>query len=169
MDQRLYRGIIESLLYVAASRPDIQYNVCVCARFQVNQKELHLKVVKRILRYVKGSEELCLFYPRLCPFNLVGYTDVDYAQCTIDRKSTSGTTQFLGPCLVSWASKKQHTVALSTAEAEYVAAALCCAQLLWLRQYVSDNRLSYSNVPIMCDNTSAIKVKTPYSMLELSI
>ena len=158
VDQRLYRGIIGSLLYVAASRPDIQFSVCVCARFQVNPKESHLKAVKRILRYLKGTEDLCLFYPRLCPFNLVGYTDADYAQCTIDRKSTSGTAQFLGPRLVSWASKKQHTVALSTVEAEYVAAALCYTQLLWLRQQVSDYGLSHSDVPIMCDNTSAINI-----------
>ena len=134
VDRRLYRGIIGSLLYVATSRPDIQYSVCVCARFQVNPKESHLKVVKRILRYLKGSEDLFLFYPRLCPFNLIGYTNADYAQCTIDRKSTSGMTQFLGPCLVSWSSKKQHIVALSTTEAEYVTTALCCTQLLWLRQ-----------------------------------
>ena len=67
-------------------------------------------------------------------------------------------TQFLGPCLVSWASKKKHTVALSTAEAKYVAATLCCAQLLWLCQLVSDYRLSYSDVPIICDNTSAINI-----------
>ena len=94
--------------------------------------------------------------------NLVGFTDADYAQCTSDRMSTSGMAQFLGLCLVSWASKKQYTVALSTAEAEYVAAASCCAQLLWLRQQLSDFGLRYSSVPIMCDNNSAIKiVETP--------
>ena len=158
MDQRLYRGIIGSLLYVAASRPDIMFSVCVCARFQVSPKESHLKAVKRILRYLKGTEDLCLFYPKKCPFNLVGYTDADYAQCTIDRKSTSGMAQFLGPCLVSWASKKQQTVALSTAEAEYVAAASCCAQLLWLRQQLSDYDLTFNSIPIMCDNTSAINI-----------
>jgi hypothetical protein len=158
VDQRLYRGIIGSLLYVAASRPDIMFSVCVCARFQVSPKESHLKAVKRILRYLKGTEDLCLFYPKKCPFNLVGYTDADYAQCTIDRKSTSGMAQFLGPCLVSWASKKQQTVALSTAEAEYVAAASCCAQLLWLRQQLSDYDLTFNSIPIMCDNTSAINI-----------
>ena len=91
VDQRLYRGIIGSLLYVATSRPDVQYSVCLCARFLVNPKESHLKAVKGILRYLKGTEDLCLFYPRLCPFNLVGYMDTDYAQYTIDKKSTSGT------------------------------------------------------------------------------
>ena len=79
VDQRLYRGIIGSLLYVIASRPYVQYSVCVYASFQVNPKESHLKAVKRILGYLKGTEDLCLFYPRLCSFNLVGYTDADYA------------------------------------------------------------------------------------------
>ena len=99
----------------------------------MNLKESHLKAVKRILRYLKGTDNLCLFYPSGCPFNLVGFTDADYAQCTIDRKSASGMAQFLGPCLVSWASKKQHIVALSTAEAEYLDVASCYTQLLWLR------------------------------------
>ena len=124
----------------------------------MNPKESHLKAMKRILRYLKGTDNLCLFYPSGCPFNLVGFTDADYAQCTIDRKSTSGMAQFLGPCLVSWASKKQHTVALSTAEAEYVAAASCCSQLLWLRQQLSDFGLRYASVPILCDNNSAINI-----------
>ena len=136
----------------------------------MNPNESHLKAVKRILRSLKGTEDLCLFYPSLCPFNLIGYTNADYAQYTIDRKSTLWTAQFLGPCLVWWSSKKQHTIALSIAEAEYVTAALCCAQLLWLRQQVSDFELFYSNVPIMCDNTSAINIsKTPYNMLGRSI
>ena len=74
--------------------------MCVCARFQVTPKESHYKVVKRIMRYLKGTDGLCLFYPNECPFDLVGYTDADYAQCTIDRKSISIMALFLGPCLV---------------------------------------------------------------------
>ena len=157
-DQRHYRGMIGSLLYLAASCPHIMFSVCLCARFQANPKESHLKAVKRILRYLKGSDSLCLWYPKYCDFELVGFSDADFAQNVLDRKSTSGTAQFLGPCLVSWASKKQHSVALSTAEAEYVPAASCCARLLWLRQQVSDFELSYSSIPIMCDNTSAINI-----------
>ena len=110
------------------------YSVCAYARFQVTSKESHLIAVKRILRYLKETEDLCLFYPYECPFDLVGYTDTDYAQYTIVRKSTSGMTPFLGPCLVSWDSRRQATVVLSTAEAEYIIAASCCAQLLWLKQ-----------------------------------
>ncbi|XP_070050159.1 secreted RxLR effector protein 161-like [Nicotiana tomentosiformis] len=133
VDQKLYRGMIGSLLYLAASRPDIVFNVGRCARFQANPKESHLTAVKRILRYLKGTTDLCLLYPKGSNFNLVRYADADYAGFFVDRKSTSGMAHFLGSCLVSLATKKQNFVALSTAEAEYVAAASCCAQLLWIK------------------------------------
>jgi hypothetical protein len=128
----------------------------VCARFQSNPKESHLLAVKRIFRYLKGTENMSLFYPRSDTFDLKGFTDADYAGDLVNRKSTSGTLQFLGSCLVSWASKKQNTVALSTAEAEYVAAAACCSQVLWIKQQLRDYGLRYECIPINCDNTSAI-------------
>ncbi|XP_070005481.1 secreted RxLR effector protein 161-like [Nicotiana sylvestris] len=126
----LYRGMIGSLLYLTASRPDIVFSVGFCARFQANPKESHLTIVKRILRYLKGTTDLCIWYPKGSNFNLVGYADADYASFLVDRKSTSGMAHFLGSCLLSWATKKQNSVALSTAEAEYVVAASCCAQLM---------------------------------------
>jgi len=89
-----------------------------------------LKVVKRVLRYSKYTSNLALWYPRGCNFDLIEYADADYAGFLVDRKSTSGMAHFFCPCLVSWATKKQHSIAMSTAEAEYVAAASCCAQLL---------------------------------------
>jgi hypothetical protein len=91
-------------------------------------------------------------------FELIGYSDADYAGCKIDRKSTSGTCQFLGRSLVSWASKKQNSVALSTAEAEYVAAGHCCAQLLWMRQTLRDYGYKLGKVPLLCDNERAIRM-----------
>ncbi|XP_070014418.1 secreted RxLR effector protein 161-like [Nicotiana sylvestris] len=134
VDQKLYRELIGSLLYLTASRPDIVFSVGLCARFQANPKESHLTVVKRNLRYLKGTTDLCLWYPKGSNFNFVGYADADYAGILVDRKSTSGMTQFLGLCLVSWPTKKQNSVALSTAEAECVVAGSCCAQLLWIKQ-----------------------------------
>ena len=122
--------MIGSLLYLTASRPDIVFSVGLCARFQSMPKETHLKAVKRILRYLKHTPDLTLWYPRGCNLDLIGYADADYAGFLVDRKITSGMAQFLGPCLVFCAIKKQHSVAMSTAEAEYVAAAFCCAQLL---------------------------------------
>ncbi|XP_070017224.1 secreted RxLR effector protein 161-like [Nicotiana sylvestris] len=104
VDQKLYRGMIGSLLYLTASRPDIVFSVGLCARFQANPKESHLTAVKRILRYLKGTTDLYLWYPKGSNFDLVGYAD--YAGFLVDRKSTSGMAYFRGSCLVSWATKK---------------------------------------------------------------
>jgi hypothetical protein len=138
VDQKVYRSMISSLLYLCASRPDIMLSVCMCARFQADPKEAHLAAVKRILRYLVYTPKFGLWYPRGSTFDLIGYSDADWVGCKINRKSTSGTCQFLGRSLVSWASKKQNSVALSTAEAEYIAAGHCCAQLLWMRQTLRD-------------------------------
>jgi hypothetical protein len=116
--------MIGSLLYLCAYMPDIMLSVCMWARFQANPKECHLMVVKRIFRYLVHTPNLGLWYPKGFTFNLLGYSDLDYVSYKVDRKSTSGTWQFLGRSLVSWSSKKQNYVALSTVEAEYVAAAL---------------------------------------------
>src|SRR4029078_8895810 len=108
-----------------ASRPDIMFSVCMCARFQAAPRECHLTTVKRILRYLKYSPNIGLWYTKGAHFDLVGFSDSDYAGCKVDRKSTSGGCQFLGRSLVSWSSKKQNSVALSTAEAEYISAGSC--------------------------------------------
>ncbi|PKA63290.1 putative mitochondrial protein [Apostasia shenzhenica] len=110
----------------------------MCARFQSSSKESHLTVFKRIFRYLVGTHSLGLWYPKESTSNLIGYSDADFVGCKVDRKSTSGTCQFFGNALVSWSSRKQNSVALSTAEAEYVAAGSCCAQLLWLKHQLLD-------------------------------
>lgn len=158
IDPTKYRGMIGSLLYLTASRPDIMFSVCQCARYQADPREDHLKAVKRIMRYLNGTRTFVLWYPKAKSLSLEGYSDADYAGDRADRKSTSGMAQFLGSCLVSWGSKKQNSVALSTTEAEYVAAAVCCAQLLWLKNQLSDFNLFFNDVPIYCDNMSAICV-----------
>ncbi|XP_070003091.1 secreted RxLR effector protein 161-like [Nicotiana sylvestris] len=117
-----------------ACRPDIVFSMGLCARFQSNSKESHLKAAKRILRYLKGTQDLVLYYPLGDNFNLIGYADTDYACYLMYRKSTFGMAHFLGSCLISWGTRKQNSVALSIAEVEYVAAASCCAQLLWIKQ-----------------------------------
>ncbi|GJW67874.1 putative ribonuclease H-like domain-containing protein [Tanacetum coccineum] len=128
VDEHLYRSMIGSLMYLTASRPDIMFAVCACARFQVSPKTSHLLAVKRIFRYLKGKPSLGLWYSKDSPLELVAYTDSDYAGATLDRKSTTGGCQFLGNRLISWQCKKQTVVATSTTEAEYVAAASCCGQ-----------------------------------------
>nr|GEV97002.1 putative ribonuclease H-like domain-containing protein [Tanacetum cinerariifolium] len=122
-----YRSMIGSLIYLTSSRPDIMFVVCVCACFQVTPKASHLHVVKRIFRYLKGKPHLGLWYPKDLPFNLVAYSDSDYAGASLNRKSTTGGCQFLGYRLISWQCKKQTVVATLSTEAEYVAVASCCA------------------------------------------
>jgi hypothetical protein len=113
--------------------------------------------VKQILRYLVATPCFGIWYPKGSTFDLIGYSDSDYAGCKIDRKSTSGTCQFLGRSLVSWSSKKQTSIALSTTEVEYVAAGQCCAQLLWMRQTLRVFGYNLSKVPLLCDNESAIR------------
>ncbi|GJZ59334.1 hypothetical protein Tco_0615150 [Tanacetum coccineum] len=107
--------------YLTSSRPDIVQAVCYCARYQARPTEKHLKEVKRIFRYLRGTIHMGLWYPKGSGFELTAFSDADYAGCVDTRKSTSGGTQFLGDKLVSWMSKKQDCTAMSSAEAEYVA------------------------------------------------
>ncbi|GJU59583.1 putative ribonuclease H-like domain-containing protein [Tanacetum coccineum] len=125
VDEHMYRSMIGSLMYLTSSRPDIIFAVCACTRYQVNQKVSHLHAVKRIFRYLKGQPKLGLWYPKDSPFDLVAYTDSDYAGASLDRKSTIGGCQFLWCRLISWQCKKQIAVANSTTEAEYIAASNC--------------------------------------------
>ncbi|KAK6136992.1 hypothetical protein DH2020_029267 [Rehmannia glutinosa] len=156
VDESKYRGMIGSLLYLTASRPDILHAVCLCAHFQSNSKESHMSAVKRIFRYLMIAR--VLFYPKNEKISLKGYSDSDYAGNIDDRKSTSGSCQFLDDCLVSWFSNKHICVSLSTAKAEYISTAFCCTQLLWIKQTLADYKCSFKNVPIFCDNISAINI-----------
>ena len=88
--------MIGSLLYLTASRPNSMFRVCMCARFQANPKKAHLRAVKRILRYLKHTPSVGLWYPKGATFDLIGYFDSDYADCKIDRKSTFGGAICLG-------------------------------------------------------------------------
>jgi hypothetical protein len=156
VDVSKYRGMIGSLLYLTASRPDIMFSVCMCARYQA--KESHLSAVKRIMTYLLGTYIMGLWYPKGASCSLIDYSDSDFARCKMDRKSTSRTCHFLGNSLISWHSKKQVSVALSTTEAKYVAAGSCCAQILWLKQQLQDYGIQLHHIPLKCDNTSAINL-----------
>ena len=119
--------MIRSLLYLTASRPDIMFSVCLCARFQSCPKESHLHVVKRILKYLLGTIDAGFWYPKNVEFSLVRYSDVDFVGSLLDPKSTGGAYQFLGSFLVSWFSKKKILGSLSTTEEKYIVVASCCA------------------------------------------
>ncbi|GKF68252.1 putative ribonuclease H-like domain-containing protein, partial [Tanacetum coccineum] len=130
MDVYLYRSMIRSLMYLTASRPDIMFVICACARFQVTPKVLHLHAMKRIFRYLKGQPKLSLWYPRDLPFDLEAFSDSDYAGASLDRKFTTG--------------------------AEYVAAANYCGQVLWIQNQMFDYGFNFMNTKIHIDNESTI-------------
>jgi hypothetical protein len=121
--------------------------------------EIHLQVAKRILRYLKGTAELGIAYKRGGEEEFVGFTDSDYAGDIDDRKSISGYTFMLGTGAISWSSKKQPVVTLSTTEAEFIAAAYCACQGVWLRRVLEKlGHIQSKCTTIFCDNSSAIKL-----------
>nr|GEV71626.1 putative ribonuclease H-like domain-containing protein [Tanacetum cinerariifolium] len=131
-------------------------------RFQVTPKTSHLHAVKRIIRYLKGQQKLGLWYPKVSSFDLKAYSDSDYTGANLDRKSTTGGCQFLDLRLISWQCKKQTIVATSTTEAEYVAAAHCCGQVVWIQNQLLDYGFNFMNTKIYIDNESTVCiVKNP--------
>ncbi|GJX07172.1 hypothetical protein Tco_0195104 [Tanacetum coccineum] len=158
VDHSDYRSMIGSLMYLTSGKPDIMFATCMCARYQANPNEHHVSVVKRIFRYFKGTINLGLWYSKDSGFDLTAYSDADHAGCHLDRKSTSGSVQFLGDKLVCWSSKKQNCVSISIAESEYVDVSGFCAQVLWMRIQLTDYGFFYDKVSIYCDSKSAIAI-----------
>nr|GFB81223.1 retrovirus-related Pol polyprotein from transposon TNT 1-94 [Tanacetum cinerariifolium] len=158
VDATKYRSMIGALMYLTSSRPDIVHATCLCARYQAKPTEKHLKEVKRIFRYLRGTVNMGLWYTKDSVFELTEFSDVDYAGCKDTFKSTSGGAQFLGEKLVSWSSKKQDCTVLSTAEAEYVSLSACCAQVLWMRTQLTDYGFHFDKIPIYYDSKSTIAI-----------
>ncbi|GJR12025.1 retrovirus-related pol polyprotein from transposon TNT 1-94 [Tanacetum coccineum] len=156
IDDTKYHGMIGSLLYLMASRPDIMFSVCLCARFQEAPKTSHLEAVKRIIRYIKGTTHLGLWYPKGTGVETIVYADSDHAGDYVDHKTIRGVCTFMGCCLTSWFSKKQTALAISTTEAEYVSAGKACQQALWMKQALIDYDINLDNIPVLCDNKCAI-------------
>ncbi|GJZ64686.1 hypothetical protein Tco_0621107 [Tanacetum coccineum] len=127
VDPSHYCGMIGTLLYLTASRPDLQFAICMCARYQARPIEKHLHAVKRIFQYLKRTVNRGLWYPKDSSIDLTAYADADHAGCQDTRRSTSGSMQFLGDRLVSWSSKRKKSVAISSTEAEYITLSGCCA------------------------------------------
>ncbi|KAK2369168.1 putative mitochondrial protein [Trifolium repens] len=158
VDQSLYRSMIGSLLYLTASRPDFTYAVGVCARYQADPKVSHFTQVKRILKYVNVTCDYGIMYSHCEDSALYGYCDADWDGSADDRKSTSGGCFFLGNNLISWFSKKQNCVALSTAEAEYIAAGSSCSELVWMKQMLKEYDVEQDALTVYCDNMNAINI-----------
>jgi hypothetical protein len=157
VDSTLYKILLDSLLSLTATRPDIMYAANLVSRFMESPKDSHWKMAKRSLRYVAGTLHFGLWYTTSDCNQLSGYTDSDFAGSLDDRKSTSGYVFQLGTNLISWASKKQPIVSISSAEAEYVAATSASCQAVWLRRLLKDmSQKEKDPTPIFYDNTSAI-------------
>ncbi|GJS64473.1 retrovirus-related pol polyprotein from transposon TNT 1-94 [Tanacetum coccineum] len=131
VDQTQYRSMIRSLMYLTASRPDLVFAVCMCARYQSKPTKKHLEAVKRVFRYLQGTINMGLWYPKDTAMALTAYADADHAGCQDTRRSTSG-------------------------KAEYIPMSGCCAQILWMRSQLSDYGFAYNHIPLYCDNKSAI-------------
>ena len=117
-----------------------------------------MTALKRIIKYVKTTAEFCVWYSKDTSDVLAGYSDVEWAKNANDRKSTSGDCFYVGNNLVSWMSKKQNSISLSTAEAEYIAASSCCSQLLWMQKLLHDYGIYQEHLTIYCNNTSVINI-----------
>nr|GEZ96283.1 uncharacterized mitochondrial protein AtMg00810-like [Tanacetum cinerariifolium] len=145
-----------SLMYLTASRPDLVFAVCMCARYQASPTKKHLEALKRVFRYLRRTISWGLCYLKDVVMALTAYADADHAGCQDTRRSTSRSAQFLGNKLVSWSSKKQKSTAISTTETEYIAMSGCCAQILWMRSQLTDYDFVFNKIPLYCDNRSAI-------------
>ena len=147
VDSSLYRSMIGSLLYLTASRPDISYSVGVCVRYQPNPKESNIIALKRIIKYVKATTDFGVWYSKNTNDVLAGYSDANWAGNVDDRKSTSGGCFYMGNNLISWMSKNQNSISLSTTEAKYNVVGSCCTQFLWMQKTPSwlwySSRTSY--------------------------
>jgi hypothetical protein len=143
INQREYKSMIGSL-------------VCLCACFQASPRISHRQVIQWIFRYFKYTLEFGISYYTSSSLDLVGFSDADFVGCGIDQKITFGTCHFLLSSLVCWSSRKQTSVAQSTIDAEDVAAASCCTQIIWIMHTMRDYGVSYKSVALMCDSSSAI-------------
>jgi len=159
VDATEYKKSVGSLLYLTATRPDLMYVVGLISRYMEKPTEMHLQAGKRILRYLKGTMELGIGYRKCGDGSLIAFADSDYAGDVDDRKGTSGYVFMVGTRVVSWSSRKQPMVTLSTTEAEFIAAASCACQGVWLRRIPEKlGHVQGMCTTIYCDNNSAIKL-----------
>ncbi|KAJ0787642.1 putative RNA-directed DNA polymerase [Helianthus annuus] len=155
-DPTLYRSTVGALQYLVLTRPEIAYAVSKVSQFLQTPTDRHWVAVKRILRYLRGTISHGLCIRRSDVFDLHAYSDADWAGCPDDRRSTTGYCIFLGPNLISWSSKKQHTVARSSTEAEYRALAHTAAEIRWIISVLQELHVSLSGPPTLwCDNIGA--------------
>ncbi|GJZ21645.1 retrovirus-related pol polyprotein from transposon TNT 1-94 [Tanacetum coccineum] len=164
VDQTQYRSMIGSLMYLTASRPDLVFAVCMCARYQSKPTKKHLEAVKRVFRYLQGSINMGLWYPKDTAMALTAYADADHAGCQDTRRSTSGSAQFLGDKLVSWSSKKQTSTSISSTES---AIALCCNNVQHSRSKHIDIRHHFIREQVEKGVVELYFVRTEYQLADI--
>jgi hypothetical protein len=160
-DATLYKQMIGCLMYTLATRPDMAFSVCLAARYMERPTEMHVAAVKRIMRYLKGTLRCGILHKPKAGNELIleGWSDSDYAGDYDDRKSTSGYVFTMNGNAISWCSKKQPIVTLSTTEAEFVSASSCACQCIWLRNVLKHLHVKQAScTSINCDNSSSIKL-----------
>lgn len=168
-DPSRYRHIVGSLVYLAVTRPDIAHSVYVLSQFVSAPTSVHYAHLLRVLYYLRGTIDHCLFYSRSNQLQLHAYSDSTWASDPIDRRSVSGYCIFLGSSLIAWKSKKQTAVSRSSAEAELRALATTTSEIVWFRWLLADLGVSYDTpASLLCDNTSAIQIATNPVKHELS-
>nr|GEV00241.1 uncharacterized mitochondrial protein AtMg00810-like [Tanacetum cinerariifolium] len=151
--------MVSSLMYLTASKPDLVFAVCMCARYQARPTKYHFEALKRVFQYLRGTINWGLWYLKDTAMALTAYADADHASCQDTRRSTSRSAQFLGDKLVSWSSKKQKCTAISTTEAEYMAMFGCYAQILWMRSQLTDYDFAFNKILLYYDNRNAISLR----------
>jgi hypothetical protein len=159
IDSTLYRQIIGLLMYLTNTRPDICFAVNTLIKFLVEPRRVHLVAAKHVMRYLKGTMDYGLSYDGDHDFTLSGYTDADWEGSVADRKSTSGCCFSLGSAMISWQSRKQSSISLSTVEEKYIAACSASYEAIWLRKLLTGLfDLEVRAIVILCDNQSYIKM-----------
>ncbi|GJU72879.1 retrovirus-related pol polyprotein from transposon TNT 1-94 [Tanacetum coccineum] len=167
VDPSHYRGMISTLLYLTASRPDLQFSICMCARYQARPTKKHLHVVKRIFWYLKGTVNRGLWYPKDSSIAITAFADADHAGCQDNRRSTSGSMQFLGDRLVSWSSKRQKSVAISSTKDNKSAIALCCNNVQHSRSNHIDIRFHFIKKHVENGVIELYFVNTEYQLADI--
>ncbi|GKE48859.1 hypothetical protein Tco_1480117 [Tanacetum coccineum] len=170
VDQTRYRSMVGCLMYLTASRPDLVFAVCMCARYQSKPTKKHLDAVKRVFWYLQGTINMGLWYPKDTAMALTAYADADHAGCQDTRRSTSGSAQFLGDKLVSWSSMKQTSTSISSTEAEYIAmsgCSLCCNNVQHSRSKHIDIRHHFIREQVENGVVELYFVRTEYQLADI--
>ncbi|XP_044475716.1 uncharacterized mitochondrial protein AtMg00810-like [Mangifera indica] len=154
-----YRSLIGSLLYLSSTRPDIMFSTSLLSRFMQSPKLIHMRVAKRVLRYIRGTAEFGLWFSKSQSCDVIGYSDSDWVKSLSNSKSTSGYCFSLGSVVFCWNSKKQAVVAQSSTEAEYIAASNASNQAIWLKKLLTDlGQIQNNGIVLHIDNNATIAI-----------